>query len=1314
MRSNKQAYCFIFDENKKFYQATQSLDGGWTVFKNSDFKPTKSNPKNMYKSEHEFATNNTYNSLTRSVSDPYEFVNDAAAILRHVYHLGKGISEKTYLTIIEWNDNNGVNGLWKLAYSGRFSFEEKRENPKTGSFTCPIVDSTLWGIISEKQDVMYSIDCNAGNTDAIRVLVDGITLENRYTYQPTPYAVSTFDSSTVRTIPFLMINQDGDDFGIIHRNQLFALFSDLTALQNNDLQTFGFITSHYQLNGVKITGSFTFTTDAPPSSDSKIMFYTSTGQQFLLYSIPGNSYPPIPNYTYIVNINITLNLAPNETVFFVQQSSDSLGIPFSIFPTVTNITVKLDTRTNPQVVYCLRVLDLFKQIVSLMTDNKYTINSNYFTADNKSVVTSGDAIRNVPNAKIFTCFKDGFISFDSIFYIAMRLVNDDVFIELHDDVYGNQSTNLIDLGEALNVELSPASDKFCNQVTIGSPKQDYRHFSGKLEFNSEATFSLDLNNVTKKMELISKYRYGCYDVQFVILDHQLSSTKDATGDNSVFILDITDDTGSAVQNIDTFNTVTINNAPLQPIIKSPLDNDTITYDKPIIRGVCQPSTNVNIYVDGSLDGPATSDTDGNWNYSIQTSLSSYVSGSSDGVHEIKATFTDLIAPVSSITIVVNTGITTSPTIEYPDNAIFNNKPLIKGRAQRSTNIDVFIDGVFIGATVADASCKWEFQSGVLSNLVHQVSINGLPPFSFEIDANVQFPLITYIDNYLDGFVITNNLPLIRGVAQPNTNVDIWLNYIEEQRLGQVMSDANGNWEFQVVPVSYVDISTGVTIDLAPIRNGVSIISTSLENQLVAISINGFTLNRPAFSSITGVPDNTVFNTRYSPWRCMMRRKSQLSSIMNKQRSGIVKYEHSDKNGLLRTVLGTEVIAENQSIPVSSLGTPNSLLEYATIKVNAKNSFAETLRNFNNGGTIVVRFKGSIIYLIPKGEMKIPSLISEVQEWKLEISPLTSYLTLLNLYKNGLTINLMENAIYHSDYNSLHFVEYNFQLSDKYSWKSIYEDRFENRNDSWALNPDYIQKISTNEVIIDQVITNGISSMTLRTYRCYDAELISVINYNPVSPSPLTPPEIVLEAEIDYSLFAPEEDYFHVMFVNDTPVSISEKISLKTKWDGTILIESRNSKNKVGAFFSTGFKTVIRVEGMLKKPQALITTEVSNNIGESSELLYSAISRRGYVRYGTAYGLPDYLALKIAEATILDELTIERGEYTIDPDEKMAPSEDIDGHPLYFYNVALLEKDNSHGKVFQGVGSSITGGATINIDGTTFGMPTGTVITASLE
>jgi len=1281
--------------------------------------PLRNNPMNLIDTPVEFGTNKGYFSMNRSINYPLEFTFDGAAILNYKYTTGKGANENLYFAMFEFDSSDGI---YKLSYNGRFDFQQKRMNEKLATFTVPVVDDSGWGILSQNDDVEYAIDCSASNPKTIKVLFDNFTLKNRYTYQTVQAPITRVGLENSFLIPFPLVNQDGDSFGLVSKGQSFDATANQSVsgpiLSNDYVKTSlgHFLYSYYDIEDVNFQGSFQFTWSIENSAQSPIyiFFRTSKGQSQIIFQLTSGYL--ITGHTYVIPFDFTWDLEAGEKVFFMTQMNAAALNDFTITPIVTNIFVSTLTKVDSNIYLGLRPLDLLQEIVKKATFERYSIGSDFFGVNNKTVLIPGEQFRGNPDSKIYTSFKDFFETFSALFFMGLRVVNGSLFMELADEIY-KQDSNLIDLGEIIECETSPAIEYMCNEIEVGSPKQDYRHPSGTLEFNSTNRFSLPFTNIKNKLSLVTKYRTDCYGMIFLMLDYKGQSTEDNSGDKETFVVDITDEQGSASQEIETFENITVNNAPLSPIIKYPLTGDIINNDKPLLKGVGIPGTAVNIYQNTALDGSTIVGVDGTWSYQILTSLPSYNPGIFDGVAVIQATNTDLSAANDTIQLIIDTTVSAQTGITYPraNDSLYNNLPLIKGVAPAGTNIDIYLDGVFLASTVADNSCKWEYKVVTpITNATHTLNIGVGSIIPFEVNSFVEFPLITYVGSELDGFPLVNNLPLIRGVANPGTNVTVWLSYISYAALGTALADANGNWSLQVVPVIYVDPITSLPIVLAPIKNGLNIISTLLDNNSVQITVTGYKLNRPNYDSITGVIDNTVFNTRLSPKNMMLNHKSLLSSIMNKQRNEFIEFQKAGMNGNLQTVLGSTVVTERADILGASLGAPLMLMERANIKCIARKTYAQTLYDFNNGGVVVGQFKGKPLYMLPIGNMKMKSIMDDVQDWSLIISPLTSYIQLLNLYKNGLTINLMQNAIFHSDNNSLHFVEYGYTQPDKYNFKSIYDDWFDNRNDAWIFgDTKYVQKFQRTEILRDQVITNGISAMTLRMYNCRDASIVNVFNYDPVTPAPIPSPEIVLEAVIDLSTWAVDgEQYFFVQMVGSTMIAISERIHVKNKWDGTILIESNNSLNTPGVFYSTGMKTIIRVEGLVKKLQPDANIVVAKEESGDNKMLYSQLAKKRMVRFGTARGLPDYLGIKVAAALLNDNCVIEGSTYTISEGEGITPSDDINGVPLYYYEVILSLKENSKGKVFPGVPGADTSGVIIVVDAEAIGLPAHSLIDIS--
>src|ERR1035437_7985233 len=151
-RNQKNIYCFISDDNGKFLRAKQQGNGDYTITKNAHPYPIKYNPSNILNCQIEFGTNNKYFSLTRSIQYPLDFIKDGAAILRQLYFLGKGREQFAYLTIVQWTGS-----MYELCYFGRFEFSKKNEDSKAGMFSIPIIDDSVWGYLSQNDDVAFAI-----------------------------------------------------------------------------------------------------------------------------------------------------------------------------------------------------------------------------------------------------------------------------------------------------------------------------------------------------------------------------------------------------------------------------------------------------------------------------------------------------------------------------------------------------------------------------------------------------------------------------------------------------------------------------------------------------------------------------------------------------------------------------------------------------------------------------------------------------------------------------------------------------------------------------------------------------------------------------------------------------------------------------------------------------------------------------------------------------------------------------------------------------------------------------------------------------
>jgi len=1149
------------------------------------------------------------------------------------------------------------------------------------------------------------------NPDAVPVLFDGINLKNIYTQQivqheslylnPLPTALQVQNLIP----PTFLASQDGDSYGITLVNttyQRIVVNPALSPYPNFDFENNeNVIFKTTRPETVKIYGSIKYIAGRlnPINFLELLILKKSNGS--IVFS---KSVTLTEAVESSIDFNTTVNFDSSDSLFFLFRTASQV----TFFP--SNFYFELITKPEPRVVYGLRPLTLLQQLVSRGTRGRFSGDSNFLRQFNKRILFSGDSLRGLQQSTINTSFDDFFKSFSSMYFMALKTSSGKLFMEKATTIYSGNG-DVLELGEVTELKIEPATDMLFNQIVVGSKDVDYRRSSGRLEFNSESTFTLPIRSIDKDLNIVSPYKLGCFGQTFLYMDYDENSTKDTDGDKSVWCSEITDEISSSTDNIENFVNVNFLSNGLQPYIRNLNNFEIIRNRRPRISGVGNPLQNVNIYYNGILAGSTTSNSSGFWFYDFTFDLDDYVPNISTGEYLIQASYFGLGSPNSQVNIVISMQEPQPTVIVSPTNFsyLYNNKPILRGKAPIGLNLNVFVNGVFYAATLPDGSCNFEVQLPVLPNGTNTVTVNSTS-VTFNVNSFVEVPLITSFDR---GFVEVNNLPLIEGVATPGTFVKVYIDYISDIELGSATADSNGNWSFQVTERYYNDSLTGQKVFIAPIKNGLSVFSTSLEIKTARLDVSGYKLNRPNYSEITGVNDNTVFNVEMSPKRMLMAHYPLISSVMLASPTGVVNFQSSKKNTNLSTLLGTQRISENSDVFTNELGSPLFIPEWVTFKTKVPKTFQKIMEEFNNGQLVKFSYRGTTMYALPLGKMSVNGIMNEEQEFRLLLSPKVTYQEILNLYKNGIKINIMRNSIYHSDLNPLHFVVYDFQKPEKYGTKTMYQDWFEERNEYWALNPKYIQKFQKTDVIRDQIIANGITGIVLNVHRCFDGSIYRAIPYNVASPAPIPPPDVVLEAILDFSDFD-EDEYFFTIKTGDVNVCISERVEIRERHYNTILIESSNSINQTGVFYSTGFKSIVRVEGIIKKAQPDITTITAVDESGNAEMLYSLMKKMYEVRFGTGYGLPDYLYLKIAQAIILDNLQIEGIDFALLDGEKIEQSEDVPAHPLYHYSVNLLQKTNEQGGTFKAGEEASTDSIVLVVDPEAFGLSSGNLININIR
>lgn len=149
--------------------------------------------------------------------------------------------------------------------------------------------------------------------------------------------------------------------------------------------------------------------------------------------------------------------------------------------------------------------------------------------------------------------------------------------------------------------------------------------------------------------------------------------------------------------------ITVDATPEGIAINDPADGSTIATGTPTVSGTAAPGATIEVTIDGNTYTTTASDT-GNWSVEITDELE-------DGDQMLTATQLDADGNPDGEATITFTVDTTPPvlTVETPaEGDEVSGTPTVTGTAEPGATIEVYIDGVLVGTTIADTDGNWSF------------------------------------------------------------------------------------------------------------------------------------------------------------------------------------------------------------------------------------------------------------------------------------------------------------------------------------------------------------------------------------------------------------------------------------------------------------------------------------------------------------------------------------------------------------------------------------------------------------------------------
>jgi hypothetical protein len=514
---------FLTDKNNKSY--VENANGTISAVVNPT--PLKHKPIGWRELELSFDTVDKYFSNVKALSVPLQYVLDGAAIIRYLLYKGKGFEEEVYCTILKLNTETGIH---ELEYQARIDLSKAVDDPQIG-ITVNAKEGGFQSDLDANEDVTFEFPLDGTNRDAVNVLFDGIDLYDKYNYSF--FEIPLF--STQMVLPSLYQNNEGDSVGVISGSPSIEDLIGTPAGYFQDSANYLF-SSVNAIKGVNIKGTISFKIDRtvnPSFNDQRIVVLLRTSLNHDYNLVPQNTVVTATNATF--SFDVTIDLEANEKVFIGYGTIDIVSI---LILQESKFSISFVSRNSLSQAFAYQPLVLANLLVKKWNP-KYSVQSNWLTAHNNIVATSGQALRNLPKPVLKYSFKDFWEDYNDEYCLCMNIIGNVMYIEKREIRFAGNPTNIIfDLGQFADFTISPDDSKIINTLKIGWPDQQYDERNGKFEFNSTIEEKAPVTAKKAELNLIGKGRGDAYGIEFIRGKLNNKDTTDNQADNETFLVNI--------------------------------------------------------------------------------------------------------------------------------------------------------------------------------------------------------------------------------------------------------------------------------------------------------------------------------------------------------------------------------------------------------------------------------------------------------------------------------------------------------------------------------------------------------------------------------------------------------------------------------------------------------------------------------------------------------------------------------------------------------------------------------------------------------
>jgi hypothetical protein len=472
--------------------------------------------------------------VNRNFSLSLGFVLDGLEILRDLFYT-KNFEEKIYLLIqkqiLEYTP--GVDYCFKYKYFYKGELDLSTAIVEENKININITEGKLHKDLKANEATDYEIP-----VDEINVMMDGVELKQSANYLVTNGALP--NNLAGHSLNLNLVGQEAittigatTEIRKVHENSPSDLW---------DSNNYFLITSTVPTT---ITIDFDFEVFLELASgigpvpttyilQLQVLEDSSNRQTFILFQKSGTAIQLYNQWHHFVGSYTTTIPANRRCVLYMTAIHNRDFTYYRYNNNNGSMNIKYNYQHAVSFIKANHLHTTFKRIVGRLSNSEDNAVSELLNNDRAVVVTSGDAIRGLPNSKMVTSFNDMFDSINTIKGIGVGIENEKIVLE--SKLHFVNPVNVIPLGIVKDVKTKIINELICNTVKIGFPNQTYNDVNGRNEFNTTHLYTSQVKRIVRELNLVSVWRGDCYGIEFTRINLDGKTTTDSKSDNDCFFL----------------------------------------------------------------------------------------------------------------------------------------------------------------------------------------------------------------------------------------------------------------------------------------------------------------------------------------------------------------------------------------------------------------------------------------------------------------------------------------------------------------------------------------------------------------------------------------------------------------------------------------------------------------------------------------------------------------------------------------------------------------------------------------------------------